>query len=84
MTPAEKLVSLIEAEAAAIVHNLKYCDPIRTAIEVNKAIDAAGWQIVPKEATEDMRAVIRTDATVYETEDVLYDALLAAAPKAVP
>lgn len=45
------------------------------------ALVPAGWVAVPVDPTEAMRSVIINESDIYQSPDVLYAALLAAAPK---
>ena len=45
------------------------------------AIEAAGWQCVPKEPTPDIRAAMRSAEKVPQTVDEAWANMLAAAPK---
>jgi hypothetical protein len=81
MTPAEHLIEAISRELGRDWIPQCIWTQWRSEAEgIIKAIDAAGWQIVPKVPTEEMLEELGDSSL---TCDLIYNRMLAAAPRIV-
>ena len=78
--PEIVVLSEHESEPEMLEALAGHIDELRVSAAL-AAIEAAGWQCVPKEATPDIRAAMRSAEKVPQTVDEAWANMLAAAPK---